>query len=308
MADDPNGGWPQRAPVDRGRLHAILDHILDLQERTDPDSCPDPSAPSCEPADNSLWPDGDEVIFHTGKDAAAHVALHNAFRLVEEAAGWAVSHRAGRALRESASSGEDGDSLTADAHEHEARGASLQGELEGDGPEADAAVRQVLSETLLWVAGAWGHNIAAPTRELREGLQALDYGEVQPLLRPAPGKRSGQSWTLWRHRLRACEHLRFQVGYGIAEGVAAERVASAYGQSVDAIRKWTSRVNGQFPGARKEIEDAHRAGAQKYDLESKHRRGVEGTEVDGLLKAITHVLDGNMERDGEVYIQSLKGG
>jgi hypothetical protein len=74
--------------------------------------------------------------------------------------------------------------------------------------------------------------------ELLEALQALPFGEIQPILKPAKTGLHGEAYSLWLARLLAVEHVEFLVAKGFRKNAAEKRVADALGNSVAAVRSW----------------------------------------------------------------------
>lgn len=73
---------------------------------------------------------------------------------------------------------------------------------------------------------------------LLNGMQALQKGEVQPLLEPNVSNRHDATWTRDEMRARALQHVEFLKGQGFGVGVARKRVAIATGTAIDTLRKW----------------------------------------------------------------------
>lgn len=77
--------------------------------------------------------------------------------------------------------------------------------------------------------------------EAIEALDALDYGEVRPLLRPRPTRRHGAVLTLLELRASIVGHIRPLVECGLTANGALQTIADAIGESVETIRTWESR-------------------------------------------------------------------
>lgn len=216
--------WPQRhrelvgsRPLAAEKsILGMLSRIDELEQRTRP-SAGDASA--------------------VGKDAAAFQALSLAARLVEHIAGWAIDHQRGmaeKALRfvpRGHSSPTYHEARAAvDQHEHERAGASVE---KFDPP----AARRFVSNMVL----AMGSGLRLPN-ELTEALEALDYGEVLPILQKVrTTKRTGL--VEYRAKLTAVAYIEYQYKKGVLKRLSIEVVAEKFKTvAIDSVKDWPVEV------------------------------------------------------------------
>src|SRR5262249_1279168 len=76
-------------------------------------------------------------------------------------------------------------------------------------------------------------------------IEALDYGEVQPLLKAVQGNRK-RKLTELRLQLRALAFVEYRVGRGKKKYIAQDEVASALGVDRDTILSWGPRLRAEF--------------------------------------------------------------
>lgn len=76
-------------------------------------------------------------------------------------------------------------------------------------------------------------------------LDALEFGETQPIVAPRMTGKHGDAYTWADGRLRAVEFIHYFVGMGYQIGKARNRVASALGVGVETIRRdWEREAKG----------------------------------------------------------------
>jgi hypothetical protein len=73
---------------------------------------------------------------------------------------------------------------------------------------------------------------------LQQALFALEFGEVDELVKPSTIRRQGKPVALYRWKLLALSHARFLMGKGLKKYKALEKVAQNVGQSVETLRSW----------------------------------------------------------------------
>jgi hypothetical protein len=99
-------------------------------------------------------------------------------------------------------------------------------------------------------------------QDLLFALQALNVGEVRPLLAPTATGKWGQPYSLAQYQFLAVQHVFYEWGRGSTKKVAIKVVAEAMGVSDAALRTWeTSSVPSVFEDARDLYKIAKRAGA-----------------------------------------------
>ncbi|WP_156453592.1 hypothetical protein [Methylobacterium sp. CCH5-D2] len=102
--------------------------------------------------------------------------------------------------------------------------------------------------------------------ELIEAMDALDRGEVLPILEPVPNGRHDTSWQWDVMRTRALQYVEFLRGQGQTKKNALSLVAIATGVSVHTLRDWETTIEPTEP-----IEPAFEAGKIKF------RQGIDPT-------------------------------
>jgi hypothetical protein len=225
----------------RAMLHARLDRLLDLRDGASPDSC----------LDSSSVTDGrDRKVAHLGKDETARLVVKSAARLFIEVAGWAINHRVGRALLP-----EDADP---NSEAHELRGEEAAQPGGGGWLDEPSKARASLLAAIQWDTLPLHFGI-----ELREALEALEYGEVRALLKPVTGHKHGRPYTLINAKMKAVEYANFQHGKGKTLVRAEEDVSSELCIEQTTLKSWSTRDLPRGLGAEEvklRIAAARRAG------------------------------------------------
>jgi DNA-binding transcriptional regulator YiaG len=218
-----------------------IDRLFELAERTDPELGADPHR----------------------KDARAFDALRAMSWLCEVLAGWAVDHGVGLALegRQFLVNGPQdaqklpgfiADRAEVDSHRHEIAGRNIRRyRTDVDAQTMRLAIHNVLRTGI----GGLPPSISI---SLTDAIEALELGEVQPLLK---AKKSSRKVTLrqLRLQLQAISFIAFRQALGASQFSAIEDVANAYGVSFDTVRGWEPRVRKAL-GSRK--VDNERVGAK----------------------------------------------
>lgn len=109
-------------------------------------------------------------------------------------------------------------------------------------------------------------------RELRLGLEALELGEVQPVLQPAKKGKHGKAHTLALLRLAALRHAAFRRGLGMTKKDATQKVADAFKCAVDTLLTWEKRLPKDLGQTR-----------VGEDLEGARERGQTCRDIDAVL-------------------------
>jgi hypothetical protein len=242
-----------RDPIDRAGLHKLLDQLLDLRARTDPAVCKDPVSVSLkEPPGETVIIDGEEgtVTYRSGKDECAGWAVFVATHLFASVAGWAINHKIGRALAD----------IEVDQNSHELERIGQEAAAPGGGGRLDdpTAARKALLEALHGCSLPWSIRV-----DLREGIEALEFGEVHPLLKPVTTGRHGKAYTLAQGRMKAVEYANFLHGKGIPLIRAETNVAKALGVEQTTLKSWYTRDLPRALGAEevsKRVSEARSAG------------------------------------------------
>ena len=103
---------------------------------------------------------------------------------------------------------------------------------------------------------------------LQHALFALEFGEVDDLVKPSEIRRQGSPVALYRWKLLALSHVRFLIGQGLKKFKALERIALGVGQSVETIRSWEKayRFDDDFMMA---LRAAELAGELEEELDAR---------------------------------------
>jgi hypothetical protein len=218
--DYPRRKWA-RAAHDEYVTH-LIDRLRKLEQQTDPK-------------------DGQNSA--KGKDLAAFDALIVAGELVNAIAGWALDHQVGLALKnlefvplQPSVTKDHPDYLAGrkdvDDHVHERSGGSL-------GALSPIAARKLLINLLRANPGGFHSMLQGMA------IEALDYGEVQPMLAETKG---GDKRTLAVRRLelRAIAFVEYRYRRGIRKFKAQQQVGDALGVEKDTIKSWEFRLRTDF--------------------------------------------------------------
>jgi hypothetical protein len=185
------------------------------------------------------------------KDFSAFEALKFAGDLVQYVAGWAIDHQIGLAARNlkfvplqpsgtKSHPQYHSERSMVDSHAHEKAGAVRSQSDDGDALVA----RRSLVNLLHANAGAMPSWLQ---RKTIESLEALDYGEVQPMLAQASTGRK-RNLTLLRIQLQALALVAHRRALGLPKGVAVDQVAEAMGTSPNTLLSWETRLRKEFGG------------------------------------------------------------
>jgi DNA-binding transcriptional regulator YiaG len=206
---------------------AILDRLDKLERKTRPE----PGAKSA-----------------TGKDLAAFEALKLAGQLVQYVAGWAMAHEMGLAgvglsfvpLQPSGTKNHpdyQAKKELVDDHRHEIR---------GSGTVIDLSDTDTVRKCIINILGANSAGMLHPLqREIVEALEALEMGEVRPILKPAR-KGNKRKLTESRLQMRAIAMVAYREALGIKELEAQDEVATALGVGTATLRSWELRLKKKF--------------------------------------------------------------
>lgn len=224
-SDEDDDEWrPRHWPKSMPRRDELIQMIDELYERSGPDGEPSSSFT---------------------KDDAASDALICGSMLFGAVAGWAVDHQIGLAVSNldtpvhlvrntDIAALEDLRSRT-NSHQHEIKGARLR-----DSRLSPEVARRALTNILTHMGGfVFPEHLA---NDLRDGFDALNFGELTALLTPSNKGRVRYRREL-RQRLRALTHIDFRVhGSGMTYDAAREHVADFYGLKPQAFRRWDKMV------------------------------------------------------------------
>jgi hypothetical protein len=204
---------------------SLIDRLRKLEQQTDPK-------------------DGQKSA--VGKDLAAFEALHVAGELVNAVAGWELDHQVGLALEnlefvplQPFGTKDHPEYLAGrkrvDDHAHERSGGTL-GAL-------DPISAPKLLINLLGANSGGFHTMLQ--RMAIDALEALDYGEVQPMFAQT---KSGDKRTLRVRRLelRAIAFVEYRYERGLRKYKAQEQVAGALGVQKETIKSWEHRLRAEF--------------------------------------------------------------
>lgn len=193
-------------------------------------------------------PSGGEVTA-AGKDNEAFSALSIAGQLVRCVAGWAINHQIGLGsenlkyvpLQPSGTRSHPQylqERSIVDSHVHEKAGATFHPMDDGS---AEAA-RKCLVNLLRANPGAMPTWLQVRTIQ---GLEALDYGEVQPMFAPlATGRK--RDLTVLRLQLEALGMVAFRQTLGSLKKDAVAEVAGVLNVGANTLLSWETRLRSEF--------------------------------------------------------------
>jgi hypothetical protein len=216
--------------------------------------------------------------FH--KHERAQNAIIFANHLALGLAGWAYNHMAGCAMEPE---------MAVDRHVHEENGKRIAAADFAGNRKCD---RSVLANLVENVQEFLPDDLG---RQLVNGLRALEFGEVFPLLGPKKPKLPGRGYTDWNLRLTAVCHWHHLQALGEKSEIALEKVAEAFGETTAAVKMWDYRISEVFDAAtvNLSIEIAKHAAMLKLRPES------EMSEVD--RSALELYKDGDLQGYGDLY-------
>ena len=234
----------------RQYVEILIDELLELRQETDPSG-------------------GVETT--ELKDIHALDALDTAGRLVISLAGWAIAHNLGRASRGLGSIPlapsrvghlpEYKDARTAaDSHENELTGRTIL--VEGGIANDPAKERLALIDHLRANPGGLPGHLAW---RLMEALEALEYGDVHPLLEPKTTDFSKPAYSRMMLQLQALQFIEYRAARGIKKLLAVEEVANVYGCAESTVRNWREPLCKRigYLKVTSELAFAHNAGASR---------------------------------------------
>ena len=211
--------------LDRKQLQEYFDILCELHDETDPAHGP---------------------VSLEEKGLKAARALGLAQFLFTELAGWAVNHTIGRLAHPELKASDN-------THAYELVGRQAIGD---EALEAAEKAREIIASLALYFSLPANLNLA-----LREGLQALNLGEVQSLLAAKTGFRKN-TYSLASWRLYAVRRAAF-LAVSSKSWAAEERVSAAFGISADTLRSWRKVLLPKVLGAnrvKEQVELAREAG------------------------------------------------
>lgn len=234
----------------RRYVEVLIDELLELRQETDPSG-------------------GEETT--KLKDVHALDALDTAGRLVISLAGWAIAHNLGRASRglgfvplapsRVGHLPEYKDARdAADSHENELAGRTFL--AEGGIANDPAKERLVLIDHLRANPGGLPGHLAW---RLVEALEALEYGDVHPLLEPRTTDLSKPAYSRMMLQLQALQFVEYRTARGTKKLHAVDEVADAYGCAVSTVRNWREPLCKRigYLKVTSELAFAHNAGASR---------------------------------------------
>ena len=207
----------------------VVNELIALERRTNPE-------------------DGENTS--ENKDFNASRALQLAGELVESLAGWAIDHQIGLGIEVCSSVSEQlsnskphpdylAAKIAADNHRHEAAGSEYNYEASFKGQRGSSdAERQMMINLLRALSNAFPHGLVCGTIE---ALEALEYGEVQPLLAPSSTTLGKHGLSLWTLRLGALECVEYYTAQGYTRKASQSMVADAVGRSSEIVKDWGKR-------------------------------------------------------------------
>jgi hypothetical protein len=226
------------------------------------------------------------------KDMRAFTALECAGELVDAMAGWAIDHTVGLALNgrqwvplqppavqlhpEYVAS-----RAAVDDHVHEKNGGAQRSFKNLD----PVVCRKIFLGLLKSNPGGFPVEIQ---EMMVEALEALEYSETLPILRPAESDRKRKLREL-RLQLKAVVFVEYRVARGMTKYKAQDAVGEAYGQSGTTVRLWEARLRtelGQLEVSRNiafalSAAASDQKGSKKVGMNSSRRFGDEALQETG---------------------------
>lgn len=186
------------------------------------------------------------------KNFIAFSALLLAQKLMMALVGWAIDHVAGLAaegrpfiLRTPHDQVENPEYLAQieelDDHRHELAGANLR--IQASRQALDPLVaRKIMINLLRANPGAFPQQ---PTDMLVQALEALDYNEELPILRPRKAGRN-IGFRQEQMRLKTIEFIAYRRARGKTKASALQEVADAMCVEVETVKSWERRMRNQL--------------------------------------------------------------
>jgi hypothetical protein len=203
---------------DRRQARSIMDRLEELERETRPIGGDEPSK---------------------DKDLKSREAISLAGHLMRVVAGWAIDHQQGLAMAGLKSMGgptskmmdsqqflEEKEKL--DSHENEHAAVEIDHSFDRLSAEQQRRFCSQIAEFL---------NVIFP-RSLAEGLNALEFGEVLPIMKKAKFEGDKRNYTERMAQLQALKYIEYERGKGSLVGKAREIVGSHFGVDTEALRKW----------------------------------------------------------------------
>ena len=218
--------WPRRFHENRddGLLrdlnytHSIMDRLEKLERETRPSG-------------------GDETS--KDKDLKSQEAIFWAGRLIRVFAGWAIDHQQGLAIAGLESAGAPTSKMIdkpqfveekakRDSHDNECAAIEIDHSFNRLNAGQQRKFSSQVAEFL---------KVVFPS-SLAEGLRALEFGEVLPIVRKAKVEGEKRNYTERMMQLEALKFIEYERGKGSPVGEARKTVSYHFGVDTEAIRKW----------------------------------------------------------------------
>jgi hypothetical protein len=240
---------------------SILDQLDELERKTRPDLGAKSAA---------------------GKDLAAFEALELAGKLVQYVAGWAMAHEIGLAaevlrfvpLQPFGTKNHPdyvAQKALVDDHRHEIRGGAVDMDLSDP-----HLARKCIINTLSPNCAGMPHSMQ---REIVEALEALDWGEVRPILEPVL-KGNKRTLTELRLQMRAIAMVTYREALGVEKHKAQKEVAAALGVAFETLKAWERPLKEKFGAVAVERQKSFAANHASH-VKAKREYAATGKEVKG---------------------------
>lgn len=223
---------PEAKKYNRDELHWWIDHLFDLMEETDPETCPDAAS----------------------KDRKAVMALQGMSIISKFLTGWAMDHVIGLAMIGRTPFPNMPDNLewtdeqqeefaSANNHEHEKRAS-----LHFRNHTSDSGLGKENQRLLVWMLLRCNTPSLpyALRMELSEALEATKYGETKPFFIVEAGGYGDTGYSQKCLQMKALEHVAFRHGAGRTKEAARDVVADCYDVDPDRMRKWKKPLQKFF--------------------------------------------------------------
>ena len=239
MNDQPS--WPKRLFEDRNgplreslTVRSIIDRLEQLEKETRPSG---------------------GAATSNDKDIKSREAIGWAGELIWHLAGWAVEHQQGLAIHGLKSLGAPTNEMLRDASYVQEKAESDSHANERAAIEAIGRGRQLPPEQQREFSAQIIELLQEHLQEylfpssLAEALRALDFGEVQPILRARKLGGEKRNRTERIMQLRALEFISYEEAAGTGKQTAQETVGGHFGVGIEAIRKWEKHISKALTSA-----------------------------------------------------------
>jgi hypothetical protein len=172
------------------------------------------------------------------KDLKSREAIFWAGCLIRVFAGWAIDHQQGLAMADLKSAGAPTSKMMDNPQFVEEKAKRDSHENERAAIESDHSFDRLSAEEQRRFSSQVAELLEDVfPKSLAEGLRALEYGEILPIVEKAT-RRDKRNYTERMQQLEALKYIEYERGRGSFVGKARETVGSHFGLDTEAIRNW----------------------------------------------------------------------